>query len=84
MNAAGFGRFALHCGAVALARADMIADTLLVADRTSYRPQIHDGAGRAAVHVARVLGARLAVTTASAAARDTAATLPQARIASPR
>jgi hypothetical protein len=57
----------------------MIADTLLVADGTSYRHQIHDGAGRAAVHVARVLGARM--TTASAAARDTAATLPQARIA---
>jgi hypothetical protein len=33
----------------------MIADTLLVADGTSYRHQIHDGAGRAAVHVARVL-----------------------------
>ncbi|HEX9464029.1 MAG TPA: FAD-linked oxidase C-terminal domain-containing protein [Alphaproteobacteria bacterium] len=30
-------------------------DTLLVADGTSCRHQIHDGAGRAAVHVARVL-----------------------------
>jgi hypothetical protein len=33
----------------------MIADTLIVADGTSYRHQIHDGAGRAAIHVARVL-----------------------------
>jgi hypothetical protein len=50
----GFGRFALHCR-VSLARADMIADRLLVADGTSCRHQIHDGAGRAAAHVAHVL-----------------------------
>jgi Fe-S oxidoreductase len=31
------------------------ADTLLVADGTSCRHQIRDGAGREAVHVARVL-----------------------------
>ena len=31
------------------------ADTLIVADGTSCRHQIHDGAGRDAIHVARVL-----------------------------
>jgi Fe-S oxidoreductase len=31
------------------------ADTLIVADGTSCRHQIHDGAGRGALHVARVL-----------------------------
>src|SRR6202000_2739321 len=31
------------------------ADTLIVADGTSCRHQIHDGTGRAAIHVARVL-----------------------------
>ncbi|MCI3951676.1 MAG: FAD-binding oxidoreductase, partial [Burkholderiales bacterium] len=31
------------------------ADTLLVADGTSCRHQIHDGAAREALHVARVL-----------------------------
>ena len=31
------------------------ADTLLIADGTSCRHQIHDGAGREALHVARVL-----------------------------
>lgn len=36
------------------------ADTILVADGTSCRHQIHDGAGRAAMHVARVLEAALA------------------------
>ncbi|MGQ0525177.1 MAG: FAD-binding and (Fe-S)-binding domain-containing protein [Betaproteobacteria bacterium] len=35
------------------------ADTLIVADGTSCRHQIHDGAGRAALHVARVLGSAL-------------------------
>jgi Fe-S oxidoreductase len=30
-------------------------DTLVVADGTSCRHQIHDGAGREAIHVARVL-----------------------------
>ena len=34
--------------------------TLIVADGTSCRHQIHDGAGREAVHVARVLAAALA------------------------
>ena len=34
--------------------------TLIVADGTSCRHQIHDGAGRAAVHVARVLEQALA------------------------
>jgi Fe-S oxidoreductase len=41
-------------------------DTLLVADGTSCRHQIHDGAGREAVHVARVL-ARALPRTAPAA-----------------
>jgi len=36
------------------------ADALLVADGTSCRHQIADGAGRRAVHVARVLAAALA------------------------
>ena len=36
------------------------ADTVLVADGTSCRHQIHDGAGREAVHVARVLERALA------------------------
>ena len=35
-------------------------DVLLVADGTSCRHQIHDGAGREAVHVARVLQRALA------------------------
>jgi hypothetical protein len=30
-------------------------DTIIVADGTSCRHQIHDGAGRDAIHVARVL-----------------------------
>ena len=34
-------------------------DTLIVADGTSCRHQIHDGAAREAVHVARVLAAAL-------------------------
>jgi Fe-S oxidoreductase len=36
------------------------ADTLIVADGTSCRHQIHDGAQRAALHVARVLQQALA------------------------
>ena len=36
------------------------ANTLIVADGTSCRHQIHDGAAREAVHVARVLAAALA------------------------
>ena len=35
------------------------ADTLVVADGTSCRHQIHDGTGREALHVARVLGSAL-------------------------
>jgi hypothetical protein len=35
------------------------ADTLIVADGTSCRHQIHDGAGRDAMHVARVLAKSL-------------------------
>jgi hypothetical protein len=35
------------------------ADTLIVADGTSCRQQIHDFAGREALHVARVLAASL-------------------------
>jgi Fe-S oxidoreductase len=36
------------------------SETLIVADGTSCRHQIHDGAGRAAIHVARVLERALA------------------------
>ncbi|MGH8616169.1 MAG: FAD-binding and (Fe-S)-binding domain-containing protein [Burkholderiales bacterium] len=36
------------------------AETLLIADGTSCRHQIHDGAGRDAIHVAKVLAAALA------------------------
>ena len=36
------------------------ADTLIVADGTSCRHQIHDGAGREAMHVARVLAMSVA------------------------
>ena len=36
------------------------ADALIVADGTSCRHQIHDGAGRSALHVARVLEQALA------------------------
>jgi Fe-S oxidoreductase len=35
------------------------ADAIVVADGTSCRHQIHDGAGREALHVARVLAAAL-------------------------
>ncbi|MBI2289591.1 MAG: hypothetical protein HYU73_04495, partial [Betaproteobacteria bacterium] len=38
------------------------ADTLIVADGTSCRHQIHDGARRNALHVARVLQAALQQT----------------------
>ena len=34
-------------------------DAIIVADGTSCRHQIHDGAGRDAIHVARVLAAAL-------------------------
>jgi Fe-S oxidoreductase len=40
------------------------ADTLVVADGTSCRQQINDGAGRAAIHVARVLAASVAAAQA--------------------
>ena len=36
------------------------ADDIIVADGTSCRHQIHDGTGREALHVARVLAASLA------------------------
>jgi Fe-S oxidoreductase len=35
------------------------ADTIVVADGSSCRHQIHDGAGREALHVARVLAMAL-------------------------
>ena len=38
------------------------ADTLIVADGTSCRHQIHDGTGREAIHVARVLAMSLPMT----------------------
>jgi hypothetical protein len=38
------------------------ADTLVVADGTSCRHQIHDGAGRAALHVTRVLAMSIEAT----------------------
>ena len=41
------------------------ADTILVADGTSCRHQIQDGAGRRAVHVALVLEQALADRTAA-------------------
>ena len=40
------------------------ADALIVADGTSCRHQIHDGAGREALHVARVLAMALHHSTA--------------------
>ena len=38
-------------------------DTLIVADGTSCRHQIHDGSGRDAAHVARVLAMSVAAAT---------------------
>ncbi len=43
------------------------ADAIIVADGTSCRHQIHDGAGRAAIHVARVLAMSLAAGGAAGA-----------------
>jgi Fe-S oxidoreductase len=43
------------------------ADTLIVADGTSCRHQIHDGTGRTALHTARVLAMSLQGTDATAA-----------------
>jgi hypothetical protein len=40
------------------------ADALIVADGTSCRHQIHDGADRAALHVARVLAMSVAAARA--------------------
>ena len=40
------------------------ADTLIVADGTSCRHQIHDGSGRDALHVARVLAMSVAAGNA--------------------
>ena len=48
------------------------ADTLIVADGTSCRHQIHDGAQRAALHVARVLAMSLAARERSGAERNSA------------
>jgi FAD/FMN-containing dehydrogenase/Fe-S oxidoreductase len=61
--AGGFGYEAgHHATSMAMAELDLLPavraaaeDTILVADGTSCRHQIHDGAGREAVHVARVL-----------------------------
>ena len=56
-----------HATSMAMAELDLLpavraagADTILVADGTSCRHQIHDGTGREAVHVARVLERALA------------------------
>jgi Fe-S oxidoreductase len=46
-------------------------DTIIVADGTSCRHQIHDGAGREAVHVARVLAMSLAGGEGAAPAEPT-------------
>ncbi len=61
--AGAFGYDARHVDvSLAMAEANLLpavrtapADTVIVADGTSCRHQIHDGAGREAVHVARVL-----------------------------
>jgi Fe-S oxidoreductase len=45
------------------------ADDIIVADGTSCRHQIHDGAGRDAVHVARVLDDALAPTSSATGGR---------------
>jgi len=47
------------------------ADTIVVADGTSCRHQIKDGAGREALHVARVLAMSLAARARSGAERHT-------------
>jgi FAD/FMN-containing dehydrogenase len=47
------------------------ADALVVADGTSCRHQIHDGAGRAALHVARVLALSLDAASPSPATKET-------------
>jgi FAD/FMN-containing dehydrogenase/Fe-S oxidoreductase len=56
-----------HTASMAMAELDLLPavraageDTILVADGTSCRHQIHDGAGREAIHVARVLEKALA------------------------
>ena len=41
-----------------------VPNAIVVADGTSYRHQIHDGAQREALHVARLLERQLAVTPA--------------------
>ena len=43
------------------------ADALIVADGTSCRHQIHDGTGRNAIHVARVLAKSMAAASPGAA-----------------
>ena len=65
--AGSFGYEAEHFDvSMRMAEADLLpavraadAETLLVADGTSCRHQIRDGAGREALHVARVLAAAL-------------------------
>jgi FAD/FMN-containing dehydrogenase/Fe-S oxidoreductase len=65
------GAFGYHADTIEVSRAmgelsllpavrNASADTLIVADGTSCRHQIHDGAGREALHVARVLAMSLA------------------------
>ncbi len=65
------GAFGYHADTIDVSRAmgelsllpavrNAAADTVIVADGTSCRHQIHDGAGRDALHVARVLQLSLA------------------------
>ena len=61
--AGGFGYEASHFDtSMQMAQANLLpavrnrADAIIVADGTSCRHQIADGAGREAVHVARLLG----------------------------
>ena len=49
--------------AITDANAKAGADTIIVADGTSCRHQIHDGTGREAIHVARVLAMSLTLLT---------------------
>jgi Fe-S oxidoreductase len=65
--AGAFGYQAEHCAiSMQMAEATLLPavrsaapDTVIVADGTSCRHQIHDGAARDAVHVARVLAEAL-------------------------
>ncbi len=64
------GAFGFHADTIAVSRAmgelsllpavrQAPEDAIIVADGTSCRHQIHDGAGRQAVHVARVMATAL-------------------------